>query len=69
MLVLTRRVGEQFYIGDGIVVTVLGSEYGRVKIGIEAPQDVRIVRGELLENLLDAINSESPRSVIPRERK
>jgi carbon storage regulator len=49
MLVLTRKVGEKIQIGDGITVTVLDVKGARVRIGIDAPGDVRIVRGELLE--------------------
>jgi carbon storage regulator len=49
MLVLTRKVGEKIHIGDGITVTVLDVKGARVRIGIDAPGDIRIVRGELLE--------------------
>lgn len=47
MLVLSRKIGEKVVIGDGIVVVVKRILGGRVTFGIEAPQDVRIVRGEL----------------------
>ncbi|GIW87421.1 MAG: hypothetical protein KatS3mg108_1745 [Isosphaeraceae bacterium] len=47
MLVLTRKVAEKLYIGDGISVTVLRIGGGQVRLGIEAPADVAIVRGEL----------------------
>jgi len=47
MLVLSRKRGEQLLIGDDIVVTVVECNGSRIKIGIEAPNDVRIVRGEL----------------------
>ena len=47
MLVLSRKEGEQLIIGDNIVVTVNRISGNRVAIGIEAPRDVRIVRGEL----------------------
>jgi carbon storage regulator CsrA len=69
MLTLTRKINQAVYIGDGIKVVLLGAERGRAKIGIEAPDGVYIVREELLENLLDAVNSEVPRHVLPRERK
>jgi carbon storage regulator len=48
MLVLTRKQGERIQIGDGIVVSVERIVGGRVQIGIEAPQAVRILREELL---------------------
>lgn len=51
MLVLTRRPGEQIVIGNGIRVTVVSVGPGRVKIGIEAPPDVRIDRQEIHEKI------------------
>jgi carbon storage regulator len=50
MLVLSRKVGEQLVIGDNIRVVVHRVTGNRVTIGIEAPNDVRIVRAELKFN-------------------
>ena len=47
MLVLTRRPGESIVIGNGIRLTVVTVGPGRVKIGIEAPPNVRIDREEI----------------------
>ena len=47
MLVLSRKEGEQLLIGDNIVLTINRINGNRVAIGIEAPRDVRILRGEL----------------------
>ena len=47
MLVLSRKVGEEIRIGNDIVVRVNRVSGGRVSIGVEAPDDVKIVRGEL----------------------
>lgn len=47
MLVLSRKIGEKVVIGDGIVVVVKRILGQRVTFGIEAPESVRIVRGEL----------------------
>ena len=47
MLVLSRKEGEKLLIGDNIVLTINRISGNRVAIGIEAPRDVRIVRGEL----------------------
>lgn len=47
MLVLSRKEGEKILIGDGIVLTINRINGNRVAIGIEAPRDVRVVRGEL----------------------
>ena len=47
MLILRRKVGEKIVIGDGITVVVNRVSGGRVTLGIDAPNDVHIVRGEL----------------------
>ena len=47
MLVVTRKTDEGIVIADNIVIKVLDVGKDRVKIGIEAPKDVRIVREEL----------------------
>lgn len=47
MLVLSRRAGERILVGDQVVVTVLWISPGSVRIGIEAPKDMNIVRDEL----------------------
>jgi carbon storage regulator len=47
MLVLSRKIGEKVVIGDGIVLVVKRILGQRVTFGIEAPETVRIVRGEL----------------------
>jgi carbon storage regulator len=49
MLVLSRKMGEEILIGDDIRVTVVEVTGGRVKIGIQAPNDVAIFRSELRE--------------------
>jgi carbon storage regulator len=47
MLVLTRKTNESIRIGDEIRVTVLEVRGNRVRIGIDAPQDVQIARAEV----------------------
>jgi carbon storage regulator len=47
MLVLSRKPGEKIVLGQGITVTVLEVQGGRVRVGIEAPDEVRVLRGEL----------------------
>jgi carbon storage regulator len=49
MLVLSRKNGEAIVIGDGITVTVLAVEGGRVKLGVVAPREVPIHREEVGE--------------------
>lgn len=49
MLILTRQVLESLLIGDDVVVKVLGVKGNQVRIGIDAPDDVDVVREELLD--------------------
>ena len=53
MLVLRRKVGESIILSGMISISVLAVEGERVKIGINAPADVTIVREELLRALSD----------------
>ena len=48
MLILTRRKEESVIIDGNIKVTVLGVDRGHVKLGFEAPDEIKIVRKELL---------------------
>jgi carbon storage regulator len=54
MLVLSRKAEESMFIGDDIKITVLDIRGGQVRIGITAPQDVKIHR----EEVYDRINQE-----------
>jgi carbon storage regulator CsrA len=47
MLVLTRKYQEKIRIGDNITITVLRTKGKAVRLGIEAPVDVPVIRGEL----------------------
>jgi carbon storage regulator len=47
MLVLTRKIGERIRIGDTITVRVLEVRGSQVRLGVEAPADVRIFREEI----------------------
>ena len=58
MLVLTRKPAEIIRIGEDIVIKVIKTGKGTVKIGIEAPANVRVMRGELAAD-------ENPAPVIP----
>jgi len=51
MLVLARKVDESIIIGDNIVVKVVSIENGVVKLGIEAPKEIAIIRNELIEEI------------------
>lgn len=49
MLIITRKKGESLMIGDDIEITVSKLEDGSVKLGIQAPRDITILRKELYE--------------------
>ena len=51
MLVLSRKAGERIWIGDDISVTVVRITGGGVRIGIEAPHEMPVVREELKEKM------------------
>lgn len=51
MLVVSRKVGERILIGDSVVVTVVKVGNGGVRIGIEAPREMAVVREELAEQM------------------
>lgn len=51
MLVLSRKVGEEIFIGDNIVLEVIEMRRGVVRLGISAPRDVVILRAEVARRL------------------
>ena len=57
MLILTRRIGETIIIelpsGEQIRVLVQGVKGNQVRISTQAPDEIHIMREELLENILD----------------
>ena len=73
MLVLSRKVGDSIKIGDNIEIVVNRISGNRVTIGVDAPKDVRILRGEVeleldddavlaLSSLITAIRQAKPNS-------
>lgn len=72
MLVLSRKVGERIWIGDDISITVVRITGGGVRLGIDAPSEMPVVREELKLKLeqsgidvkVDVVdNTESPSTI------
>ena len=57
MLILQRKAGQSLRIGENITVTIVAVENNRVRIAIDAPTDISILRSELIEAI--AANQES----------
>lgn len=53
MLVLTRKAKQQIQIGPNVTITILQIKGQAVRVGIEAPKDVTVLRSELAKHLLD----------------
>jgi carbon storage regulator CsrA len=66
MLVLSRKM-ERIEIGDRVVVTVLEIRGNKVRIGIDAPKDIRVLRTELQDRSSDASGTGSRARVAPTE--
>jgi carbon storage regulator len=47
MLVLTRRVGETFMIGDEVTITILGKKGNQTRFGVKAPKEISVHREEI----------------------
>lgn len=58
MLILTRRPGEALRIGDDIRLVVLQSSSGKVRLGVEGPLDMRVLREELYSQVR-AVNQQA----------
>ena len=57
MLILQRKAGQSLRIGENITVTIVAVENNRVRIAIDAPTDISILRSELIEAI--AANQEA----------
>lgn len=66
MLVVSRKVGQRILIGDKIAVTVVKVSSGAVRIGIEAPAELAVMREELAEEILNAEREALAASDDPR---
>ena len=67
MLVLSRKIGEKIFVGDGIVIEVRRIAGNRVTVAIDAPKSVRILRGELKE-ATEAFQPMAPEQKVPVQK-
>lgn len=66
MLVLSRKIGEQVVIGSDVSVTVVSVKGNRVTLGINAPRNVPVLRGELhVELTIASESSATPLAALP----
>lgn len=66
MLILRRRPGETLLIGDNITLRVLETSDGSVRLAIDAPREVKILRGELVQ-AVDANRDAANEQARPEE--
>ena len=64
MLVLTRKIGESIVIGNNIKVTITSIERNKVRLGIEAPPEVRVDREEVWKRVMEFAEPELVESGI-----
>ena len=65
MLVLSRKIGEKIHVGNDITIEVRRVAGDRVTLAVDAPRDVRILRGELCEAAHEFEPAEQEREVVP----
>lgn len=64
MLLMQRRVGQRIVLSGGIEITVISSSRGSVRLGIEAPRGIQVIRGETYDRIAQA-NAMAAESIGP----
>ncbi|MCA9242222.1 MAG: carbon storage regulator, partial [Planctomycetales bacterium] len=67
MLVLSRKAQEKIRIGENITITILRTKGKTVRVGVEAPNDIQVLRGELVFEDRDSADPEQPQGKPARE--
>ena len=65
MLCLSRRIGEKIFIGDNIVITIVDIDRGKIRLGIQCPPEIKILREELLPIVVGGYQPK-PDSIKPK---
>ncbi|HPN37001.1 MAG TPA: carbon storage regulator CsrA [Melioribacteraceae bacterium] len=68
MLVLTRKLNEKIRVGNDIIINVLAINENQIKLGIDAPNDVKIYREEIYEKVKDYAVEAAKRSTDKPEQ-
>jgi carbon storage regulator len=70
MLVLTRKLNESIKIGENITITIVDVSGGKVRIGVDAPKEIRVIRSEVYEtekqNCAAAVSLPSVTDLVPK---
>jgi carbon storage regulator len=69
MLVLSRKLNETIVIGNNIRIKVVGISGGQVRIGIEAPDDIKVMREELLFRREEAIETSASSQLLRKPER
>lgn len=64
MLILTRKPGESVYIGDNIKITVVEIKGNQIRVGLDAPKDMRIYREEIYLQILEENKQAAETSMV-----
>lgn len=67
MLILQRKVGQSIFIGENVKITIQEISSDKVKISIDAPKDIKIIRDELklaAMNNKEAVSSNNPIAML-----
>ncbi len=71
MLILTRKIGESIVIGDDIIIKVVETGKNSIRIGIDAPREVSVLRQEVFESIQreNILSSKGEKNDITRAAK
>ncbi len=71
MLILTRKIGESIVIGDDIVIKVVETGKNTIRIGIDAPREITVLRQEVFESIQreNILSSKGDKSDITKAAK